>query len=81
MYAHLSETPRSFRKTVLGKEGKDSAHNRRENFLKNIHHSNFELVDKLVNQLDKLHKVFGLPQPELIFQKSSYLTNIHLSQS
>lgn len=79
MHAHLCETPRPFGKTVLGKEGKDSAYNRRKNLLKNIHHSNFELVDKLINQLYELHKIFGLPQPEPHFQNLTRFSNSYLS--
>jgi hypothetical protein len=79
MHAHLCETPRPFGETVLRKEGKDSAYNSRKNLLKNIHHSDFELIDKLVHQLYELHKIFGLPQPEPHFQNSTSFFNSYLS--
>jgi hypothetical protein len=79
MRAHLCKTPRPFRETVLGKESKDLAYNRGESLLKNIHHFDFELVDKPVNQLYKLHKIFELPQPDPHFQNSTSFFKSYLS--
>jgi hypothetical protein len=70
---------RPFRETVLGKEGKDLAYNSRKDLLKNIRHFDFELVDKPVNQLDKLHKIFELPQQEPHFQNSTSFFKSYLS--
>jgi hypothetical protein len=48
MHGHLCKIPRRFKETVVGKESKGLAYNRWKNLLKNIHHFDFELVDKPV---------------------------------